>query len=1189
MDAHSWKLVHEVLLKNSGIIFLAGYYDEDDDSQSLSSASSSTISSSSLSRNQRHNRDHHGSILRHQSCRQIRLGGLDTTSIKLMMNNILEGYVDLSFMDPAVAEALQEMSGGNPLYIYEICLASLEKIRAKSAPLDLSSPNSIDSITMERYILDFRTNRIDEVIYYRFDRLDAQSQLILKMGAIITASNSHRGFNLEMLMHLLHHDEKGFASPDVLDGFFSCLTIDPSSPARNVKKGGRRRASTFMKDPAYLQAALQLYNKIQEMVASSTFIKVVHTHRRTSFQSNEELLEAQDHFPGAITPPPHGLLLSQPPSFIDLNHQNTRESDETGLTRTLSMFTGFNEEQFCKDMVEICYDFNISLERKTIYDLMLDDQKESLHDRVATYLEKENEEAYQLHHITFSDLNEEAYHWEKATIWGNAMSGYYRAGMLLYGLGALREAHEYFGNSYRMLLMLRRDAKIKESSYTSIKLDELLAELEFINKEKEKESLRRQKSLEQRRRSKETNAIKEETERDEEENELEGEAGILISEEVIDSRLSAKNQLTHGDYALTKIDIYNTFGGDSNLLEIAVNLLLRLGQTALFLGEQVVITSAIFEDALRLMLLTWPRKHDHRDDQRDFTELPQSSSDDKGNPRIQMKRQRSNMRGSGGMSILDVKAKMDSFKLKDPSICFPIVSSISLLYRGRRLQDDEDNSKEWSLYSILLNLAKSSLLHYRVHYVQAIALMSSFSIERAKYDQAIAYLTEIKTWYNPSAYHPQLVHLYGEDRIPAAIANIAQMMLLQGYLPHAMVVLKELHLLGEKLEHQFSVGMLSNALSSIYLLCGNFSEAEKVFLLSRNGKRRSPRDRFVGNHEEVLGEMTDLMIDFFTLTKMVDQEEYNEVIKMIFTSKPLLPHSSPHHHSSTPLHDNHNGRHTPSPHSSLGSHHSTPHAAHHEERTVLGRLSKIVQRHYLNNANISVVWDAAANFGLGVEYLCAQITVAVALAMFKTSYKSDEITAKDMLLLGSEYYDAAIAKVGSSHRLLAYYLLLMLSKIEVLVHLYLYPEELVEKKEEILSDLLSCLKDLGKKIDENGFTFMYLRLIKLLQELKADSFLSEGVLKEVFIGVIGEKGEMPKRVEEGGSLLTQMEEVVFTQLEGKICDYHLQQTKEFQELFQSSFSGVMLDQIHDGVSEAKGEEHQLILLLRQYTTNLFTK
>ena len=55
----------------------------------------------------------------------------------------------------------------------------------------------------------------------------------------------------------------------------------------------------------------------------------------------------------------------------------------------------------------------------TIYNLMLDEQKEYLHDRVASYLEslltiKENKV---IESIYAAELYEEGFHWEKAKMW----------------------------------------------------------------------------------------------------------------------------------------------------------------------------------------------------------------------------------------------------------------------------------------------------------------------------------------------------------------------------------------------------------------------------------------------------------------------------------------------------------------------------------------------------------------------------------------------------------------------------------------------------------------------------------------------------------------------------------------------------------------------------------------------------
>ena len=51
-------------------------------------------------------------------------------------------------------------------------------------------------------------HRVEEIIFYRFDRLDAQSQMLLKMGAVTCATGSGYGFSLEMLASMLQGNDK---------------------------------------------------------------------------------------------------------------------------------------------------------------------------------------------------------------------------------------------------------------------------------------------------------------------------------------------------------------------------------------------------------------------------------------------------------------------------------------------------------------------------------------------------------------------------------------------------------------------------------------------------------------------------------------------------------------------------------------------------------------------------------------------------------------------------------------------------------------------------------------------------------------------------------------------------------------------------------------------------------------------
>ncbi len=1037
MDAHSWKLVNVVLQSIKGVIFLASYYDAKENGASLLSGDEETqIESKSTTtavmnlpnstiRTNDTNNIIHTAILNLNSCRRISLTGLNSSSIRDMASHIFEGY-NLSNLDDSIFHKLEEISGGNPLYIYEIGLACLEKLRcyAQDTNCDLNTifdGGENSNKVFQHMLSEFRTNRIDEVIYYRFDRLDAQSQLILKMGSVITISNSHRGFNLEMLMHMLDRSISNASSPMIagIDNNTDALRASTSS-------GGNKEllclfACLDLKDTGhkkYLKAAETLSKKLKEMVNQNSFIKIIRTRRRSSFNDStkDEMMNE--------------ILNLQSASFdFDLFDPNASFTTSAKKTQSMEEY----EERLRKEMIDICYDFNISLERKTIYDLMLDDQKESLHDRVANQLERENEEANSSNYLTFSDLNEEAFHWEKATVWGNAMSCYYRAGMLLDSLGALQECYKYLGNAYRMLILLRKDAKIKEQDYHSITFDVLLKEFEFLN------------------------------------NTLHPYDGdVKLSEDSIDKKLSLKTSLIAGKYSLTRIDIYNTFGGDSNLLEIAINLLLRFGQTSFTLGENPNITSRIYEDAIRLMLLTWPRKHDHKNDSRDFTDDVSNHYNLHNLHNNSNKRPQRPILINTQAKLAEIQEQVDSFKLQDPSICFPLIAGMASLYRTRRLADDEEHTKEKILYQIMLNFAKTSPVYYRVHHLQAICLMNSLYNEYGNYEDAIMCLIDIKSLYNYEQHSNSLVKTYGNDRVPFTFTVISQYLLLLGYIPQAMVLREKLsNTWLPMMTHLHSMGTLALPLSAMNLLLCHVGEADRIFNhyrqteLSRPGAYSFFRD-------------TNCMIDdYFQVKNLFLKEKYSELIGL-FQRCDMMKSSSSSLSPSSEQKNKEEIRPGDLQSCSNKEHHSNSQQGH-----LLPMIQKIINKSYLIKENRPLLFDAILSFGLPVEFLCSDILVMLTESLTITNIHL--YNPRDLLLLAIEYCDIAIDLTKIGHRHLFAYIVMVIAKLRIYLHLVKCPKQLEVDYQESKDGLIKHIQEILIIIRENDFILVYLLILKVFE------------------------------------------------------------------------------------------------------------
>ena len=157
-----------------------------------------------------------------------------------------------------------------------------------------------------------------------------------------------------------------------------------------------------------------------------------------------------------------------------------------------------------------------------------------------------------------SEIYEQGFHWSRANAWSHAMSCFYRSGMTLNSMGILLESRRHLLLAYTMLNKLKMKA--------GIQVGDTLFPAKFQNH----------------------------------------------FDDILFSGSGGNNQDSHhvissvmdsGMRKLQKVDVYHIFDGDSELLEVGLNVLLRLAQSCQALDSDPAITSKLFEDALEIMAL----------------------------------------------------------------------------------------------------------------------------------------------------------------------------------------------------------------------------------------------------------------------------------------------------------------------------------------------------------------------------------------------------------------------------------------------------------------------------------------------------------------------------------------------------------------------------------------------------------
>lgn len=711
---------------------------------------------------------------------EIDLNPLSFESLKAMTTGVLLRE-NIIVRNDAIFQRLEDITGGNPLYAYELAKAVVDKYKAS----DHHGANDGDEVMLQ--IIDsFKAHRVEEVIFYRMDRLESKTQMLLKMASVACASGTSKGFSLEMIATMLKGNYEAFGG-DFLDS-----VVDVFFEAEETKR--------IMKTLAVLVKAL---------IDAGEFLKVVHGRNRGSFSSSEKSID--------VRPPTIDDLMALEPDVV--SNENV-------------------EDKIFEEYKDMFFDFKIGLERNMIYELMLEEQKESLHDRVATFLEKNNAVREHRMMLSSNDLLEEAFHWERAKVWTNALTCYYRAATILEGLGAFTGSYRYYASGFRCFTNLQK--VMGENLLSWVNCDDPVRLISLM---------------------------------------------MRVPHQGLETLVTVDEC---AEYVQYRHAIYRVVSGDESLLLTIVRTITKFAQGAATLDNDPQVTLTLFHEALVIIFFTWKHRYlqdlysgrlqevvaaaavkqaatgrtgmskvssrkqstgdDNEEEASEETKKPQSTStattegtgtitaaslhghEPAGN-RSGEPHHTSSMistRSSASWNTQVEKQDMAQFGLSEIQLVFPILSGMAALYRMRRVPDDDRHTKESQFYDAMVLFASLSSENHE-HQLQAMALLYQLAIESENYAEADSLVERIRETYNHEKYSPRLVDVYGNDRIPFTIAMHAQSLILLGKLPQAIHLMDEMVALLPHMEHLHSMGILATTLSTGLIVVGRVEDACRVF------------------------------------------------------------------------------------------------------------------------------------------------------------------------------------------------------------------------------------------------------------------------------------------------------------------------------------------------------------------------
>ena len=218
--------------------------------------------------------------------------------------------------------------------------------------------------------------------------------------------------------------------------------------------------------------------------------------------------------------------------------------------------------------------FASQLDRIALYDMLLKDQKKEFHSKIAKFLEECYQPVEKLGLLTSTELYVLGRHYEGAAHYSRALVCYYRAGLMLRQQGARAESHTHLICSYRMLSNMYRTV-----GYTVDNLDML----KYIGQSHphmlstdahDSEKTMRMNSF--------------------------GENNRMTISTNIDDEDHENNSIT-----LSRELIRTMCEGDIHLLETAINMLIKLGQSFLSMPDlSGTKCDEIYNEALHLLMLT---------------------------------------------------------------------------------------------------------------------------------------------------------------------------------------------------------------------------------------------------------------------------------------------------------------------------------------------------------------------------------------------------------------------------------------------------------------------------------------------------------------------------------------------------------------------------------------------------------
>lgn len=706
---------------------------------------------------------------------KIELFALSQTEIRNMVCDIFKVSATCTdegspeYIDPTVFTKIYTMSGGNPLYAVEIAKAMLHNLEAMEHQAHQERLAQAQASGAE-HDADMYSSEPDKK---KFSEL-----LVHFNGFSINRIDEIICYRFDQLDSISQYFMKVASVACCYSKSFTLQMITymmDNSTEDDEIDGKSTKYSTFGDESVVSHAATDIAWILFSILKSNEFIRIkenLGVNLKSSISSS-------------------GM-----PSFSANadDHESPQEKALKSFRMTVSNAEVGNFEASSLSLFE--FEFCVELEQSVIYGLMLNDQKAFLHCKIANYLRNRALEKGQGGPIRrpsvalngvgeleakqdIAELIEEGNHWKEAGKFDNAMCCYYHSSCVLDTLGAAEEQIQHLLHAYNNFNSMRTAA--------GIIVDDNRDPTEFPELMK----VRNVAPVTRRRQS------------------------------VSSSRSPANANPTKLISELKASDLFHIFNGDSDVMEVALNVMVKLGVVL----TDMEVVCRLFDEALQIIILiigshSSSSSHHHINV---HGSSPTTSSPTSNSPTA-----------AGGAILEELEndlhkhtsMKKHKFEFKNPKICFPLLSTIIEMFKTGAIPDD-NRAKISSIVALYVHVAMSDE-SLKAFYIRGLCLVRNLHCESRRIHEMCTISKEIRESYKVEQHSHELTKYYLFDLIPHTLVANIQVLDFTGDIEQLNIYVHLVHSILPKIKHLNTLGLAAISLISTAVAFGKKSVGYEI-------------------------------------------------------------------------------------------------------------------------------------------------------------------------------------------------------------------------------------------------------------------------------------------------------------------------------------------------------------------------